>query len=414
MGRLEFLKKQLTKYPENAEVLTLIPKWVEFGENINIHKGVFFSSSGFGYEKINNKWVHIPHSGKVIISDNVDIFSGTNIVRATADDGITFIGKGTKIDYNCHIAHNVKIGKNCLVVAGTILCGSVEIGDNCYLGIGCMIKNKVKIGNNVTVGMGAVVLKDVPDGQTVIGNPAKIFLKKTNIIYKEFQYDFCIIISTYNRESMLKLLLNDIFEQKNKYKILITIFDDGSSTEYDLSEFDVKYIKYYKNHGKEKYWSLVNDTLKYCQKIDSKYYIYLPDDIRLKNKFFIFSAKILEGIPNETNLLTLLLTKQRLSKPQWTNFIPIEHTNYYQIQWVDMCFICKRNVLEALEFNLLPISENRWKNNSNLSSGVGRQMTIRLNELGFKMHQVKKTIVAHKDHISRMNNNERKLNPLTT
>ncbi|KKN59935.1 hypothetical protein LCGC14_0536850 [marine sediment metagenome] len=101
----------------------------------------------------------------------VEIFSGTNIVRPTLDD--TRIGEGTKIDYNCHIAHNVNIGKHCLIIAGTILGGSVTIGDNCYLGIGCMIKNKVKIGNNVTIGVGAVVLEDVKDNYVMVGNPAK-------------------------------------------------------------------------------------------------------------------------------------------------------------------------------------------------------------------------------------------------
>ena len=177
MDRLEFVYNQLKKYPKNYRTLSKIPSWVAIGIIVNIHKGVFFSESGFGFEKIAGKWVHIPHSGNVIIENDVEIFSGTNIVRATADEGITLIGEGTKIDYGCHIAHNVKIGKHCLIIAGTIIGGSVEIGDNCYLGIGCMIKNKVKIGNNVTVGMGAVVLKDVTDGVTVIGNPAKILVK---------------------------------------------------------------------------------------------------------------------------------------------------------------------------------------------------------------------------------------------
>lgn len=178
MDRLEFTKKQISKYTENPVIESYAPvSWVCLGKGVSIHKGVFFSAAGFGYEWIDEKWVHIPHSGKVIIGDNVEIFSGTNIVRATADDGVTSIGAGTKIDYNCHIAHNVKIGKNCLVIAGTIIGGSTEIGDGCYLGIGCMIKNKVKIGNNVTIGMGAVVLKDVPDGATVVGNPAKILQK---------------------------------------------------------------------------------------------------------------------------------------------------------------------------------------------------------------------------------------------
>ena len=102
---------------------------------------------------------------------------------------------------------------------------------------------------------------------------------------KEMEYDFCIIITTFNREKMLKNLLNDIFKNK-KYKILVTIFDDGSSTPYDLSDYDVKYIKYVKNNGLQKLWKVIDDTFKYCKNIKSKYYIYLQYDLILKENFF--------------------------------------------------------------------------------------------------------------------------------
>ena len=65
------------------------------------------------------------------------------------------------------------------------------------------------------------------------------------------KYDFCVIITTYNREEMLKNLLDDIFKNTN-YKILVTIFDDGSKDSYNLEGYDVKYIKYIKNNGLKK------------------------------------------------------------------------------------------------------------------------------------------------------------------
>lgn len=169
--RLEFVIEQRKKYPMEWNIKTELPHWIEFEGVLDIHEGVHFSSQGFGFQWDGHQYVRIPHVGKLILGRKVEIFSGTNIVRPTFQN--TRIGPGTKIDYNCHIAHNVNIGNDCLIIAGTILGGSVTIGNNCYLGIGCMIKNKVKIGNNVTIGMGAVVLKDVPDNYVMIGNPAK-------------------------------------------------------------------------------------------------------------------------------------------------------------------------------------------------------------------------------------------------
>lgn len=174
MDRLEFFKQQRELYPELTEfkIETEPPMWVRMSDEVNIHKGVFFSKQGFGFEWDGTKYLSIPHTGQLFIEHGVEIFSGTNIVRPLVDD--CYIREGTKIDYNCHIAHNVNIGKHCLIIAGTIIGGSVTIGDRCYLGIGCMIKNHVTIGNNVIIGMGAVVLEDVPDNAIMVGNPAKI------------------------------------------------------------------------------------------------------------------------------------------------------------------------------------------------------------------------------------------------
>lgn len=123
---------------------------------------------GFGYaRREDGTLLKMPHRGNVIIEANVEIGSNTCIDRAV--EGSTIIGAGTKIDNLVHVAHGVKIGKNCLIVAGTVIGGSSEIGNNCFLGINCSIKNKVNIGNNVTIGMGAIVLADVPDNTTVIG-----------------------------------------------------------------------------------------------------------------------------------------------------------------------------------------------------------------------------------------------------
>jgi UDP-3-O-[3-hydroxymyristoyl] glucosamine N-acyltransferase len=160
--RLEFAKNLKEERPADL-----------FHASVKIGKNTVIGGDGFGYARdTDGMLVKMPHQGNVIIEENVEIGSNTCIDRAVI--GSTVIGAGTKIDNLVHIAHGVKIGKNCLIVAGAVIGGSCEIGDNCFIGINASVKNKVKIGNNVTIGMGAVVLKDVPDGATVVGNPGRI------------------------------------------------------------------------------------------------------------------------------------------------------------------------------------------------------------------------------------------------
>lgn len=132
-------------------------------------------SDGFGYHKINGEWVRYKHSGGITIGKNVEIGKYTNIDRGGVFD--TVICDGTKIDSNIHIGHNSYIGKNCLLVAGTVIGGSCIIGDDTIIYMNCSIKDHVKIGKNCIIGMGSVVLHDVPDNCVYVGNPAK-FLRK--------------------------------------------------------------------------------------------------------------------------------------------------------------------------------------------------------------------------------------------
>jgi UDP-3-O-[3-hydroxymyristoyl] glucosamine N-acyltransferase len=155
--RLEYAMSQVESWPENIIHFTA-----------DIHETAVIGKNGFGFIRQEDGSLYpMPHKGNVVIEKNVSIGAHTVIDRAV--NGSTVIGEGTCIDNLVHVAHGVRIGKHCLIVAGTVIGGSTEIGDRCFLGINCSIKNKIKIGNDVTIGMGAIVLSDVPEGTVVKG-----------------------------------------------------------------------------------------------------------------------------------------------------------------------------------------------------------------------------------------------------
>lgn len=226
------------------------------------------------------------------------------------------------------------------------------------------------------------------------------------------KYDFCVVITTHNRQYMLKNLLDDIFKNKN-YKIYVVIFDDASNDVYNLEGYDVKYIKYVKNNGLKKLWKIIDDTFKFCKKINANYYVYLQDDLRLKENFFEESVRIFEKITDDSkiSLGTLMIDSQR-NQPKWTGVHPIEFDEYYRTQWCELVFICKYSFFEALEFKMVPIDPSRWNKNPNLSSGVGEQISKRLHNLNLNMYHVINNLTIHGDHESKLLTELRKIEKL--
>jgi UDP-3-O-[3-hydroxymyristoyl] glucosamine N-acyltransferase len=154
------------------------------GKNCVIQSGVSMGSDGFAFERNKEmKLEKFPHKGYLIIGDNVEICVNCSIARGSLSD--TKIGDGTKLDALVHIAHNVVIGKNCALTAGTVIGGSTVLGDNCWTGLNSTLKHKIRLGNNVIVGSGASVIHDVPDADIVAGVPAKSIKDKIHISAEE-------------------------------------------------------------------------------------------------------------------------------------------------------------------------------------------------------------------------------------
>ncbi len=158
----------------NSQIYAGVYIWdnVRIGKNVTIHAGSIIGADGFAYERNERGELEkFPHIGGVIIGDSVEIGANTCIDRGTMTD--TVIGTGTKIDNLVHIAHNVQIGKNCVIVALSLIGGSTKIGDYSWIAPCACIRDGLSIGKKATVGMGAVVTKNVNDNTIVYGVPAK-------------------------------------------------------------------------------------------------------------------------------------------------------------------------------------------------------------------------------------------------
>ena len=106
----------------------VIVKNTLLGNRVVLQDNCKIGQKGFGFIPINNMNIKFPHIGKVFIDDDVEIASGCTIDRGSVDD--TIIGKNTYLDNQVHVAHNVKIGKNCMIAGQVGFAGSSTIGNN--------------------------------------------------------------------------------------------------------------------------------------------------------------------------------------------------------------------------------------------------------------------------------------------
>ncbi len=144
---------------------------VKIGNNVIIHSGSVIGSDGYGFlQDFEGGHKKIPQIGGVIIEDDVEIGANVTVDRATM--GYTVIGKGTKIDNLVHIAHNVKIGKNCLIVAMSGISGSAVLEDNVIMAGQTGVKDHVKVGRGSVIAAKSGVTKDLPPNSFVSGFPA--------------------------------------------------------------------------------------------------------------------------------------------------------------------------------------------------------------------------------------------------
>lgn len=164
----------------------IIKDRVTVGPNSVIRSGTIIESDSYigccsvigseGFQAIRGYHKSIKHVGGTHIGLNVWIGDNTTIGNE-AFEGYSEVGENTKISNHVHIAHCCKIGKNCVITASVLMMGSTKLGDNVWLAPNSVLMNKVLVEKDAFVGTMSLVTKNVPEGITVVGIPAKSWVK---------------------------------------------------------------------------------------------------------------------------------------------------------------------------------------------------------------------------------------------
>lgn len=158
---------------------TTIAEHTIIGERVVIQANSIIGSDAFYFKRTEEGYLPWRSGGRVIIEDDVQIGAGCTINKGVSSD--TLIGKGSKLDCQVHIGHDVKVGQRCLFAA------QVGIGGNTIIGDEVILYGQVGIAQNVTIGDKVIVLakagvsKSLDAGKAYFGLPAN----ESRVAYKE-------------------------------------------------------------------------------------------------------------------------------------------------------------------------------------------------------------------------------------
>ena len=216
-----------------------------------------------------------------------------------------------------------------------------------------------------------------------------------------------VAITSYNRKQSLFNLVSHIMDESVNVDIIV--FDDCSDFE-GVNTPVFKFIKSPEHRGKAGFWRTFNDIFAYCKEHEYDYYIILPDDVEPCPEFVKEAIASYENAGKPICLSPLLTNRSLLPGISRWGRKPIERKDgYYLTHYFDCCGIMRREFFEALDWHLDPIVPHP---DPHRSSGVGRQITLRLQEQGKRMCHVERTLLTIVPSDSQMNPEERKRHPM--
>jgi len=158
---------------------------VRLGHRVRLKTGAVIGSDGFGFAPAEGGLRAVRHVGGCILEDDVQVGANSCIDRGSIDD--TVIGAGTKIDNLVHLAHNVRVGRGCMLMAGVGVAGSTRLGNGVILAGQVGVTGHVALGDGVRVSAQSGIGQDVPPRTDMGGTPARgqrDYLRAQSALYR--------------------------------------------------------------------------------------------------------------------------------------------------------------------------------------------------------------------------------------
>jgi len=231
--------------------------------------------------------------------------------------------------------------------------------------------------------------------------------------------DAVVSIVTYKRADALRRLLGDVERERERFggDVSVRVYDDSSPNYGGIRklcrERGYVYTAAPKHYGKAKHWRLIDQELSDLRVVPADWYVFLCDDIRLRDHFFARAIAAWETL-DRPDAMNLACHSARTGSC-WTHVEPREIGAGVEVGWIDGLYICRRPMLEALDFGV-PMPSQKFADDwfAKLgSTGVGAVMSRTLVRKGARLYRVQHSLTQHQGVASIMHTKQREVEPLT-
>lgn len=207
---------------------------------------------------------------------------------------------------------------------------------------------------------------------------------------------------TYQRNEMLDKLLERI-----PSGVDVMIWDDDPK---NTKHWGYQYHRFNFNFGKHFLWKKMQMIFEWNIKSDYDYFVFTGDDLLPEHGWIDELKRIWLGIDDMNKISLSFLTDKRTERANWTCVEPIKQGEVILTHWNDLCFFCEKRFINTVQ--VIPVNPDRWFKNPLASSGVGSMISWQMRSMGLNQYHTAKSLVKHLGSESKMNPDERKINPL--